>query len=92
MASHSNTLKRSEGCCSGQERGMGIGPLLSVDEALMKLEEDHARCGQIVSLRFFAGLSMPEVAEVVGVSLATAERDWRFARSWLQKELGRSEL
>jgi RNA polymerase sigma factor (TIGR02999 family) len=66
--------------------------ILSVDEALTKLEQEDARCAQIVSLRFFAGLSMPEAAEVAGVSLATAERDWRFARSWLQNELGRGEL
>jgi len=69
-----------------------IDDVLSVDEALTKLEGEHARCAQIVSLRFFAGLSMPDAAEVAGVSLATAERDWRFARSWLQKELGRGEL
>ncbi|TDJ71138.1 MAG: sigma-70 family RNA polymerase sigma factor [Planctomycetota bacterium] len=69
-----------------------LDDVLSVDEALTKLEEQHARCAQIVSLRFFAGLSMPEAAEIAGISLATAERDWRFARAWLQKELGRSEL
>ncbi len=65
--------------------------VLSVGEALEKLEQEHPRPAEIVWLRFFAGLTMPEVAEILSISLATAERDWRFARAWLQGELGRSE-
>ncbi len=62
--------------------------VLSLHEALEKLETAHERPARIVLLRFFAGLSLPESAELAGVSLATAERDWRFARSWLQREMG----
>ena len=66
--------------------------VLSVGEALDKLEREHARPAEIVWLRFFAGLTMAEVAELMAISQATAERDWRFARAWLQNELGRKEL
>jgi len=67
--------------------GVPIDDLLSLHEALGRFEAAHERPAKIVELRFFAGLSLPEVAEVAGVSLATAERDWRFARSWLQREM-----
>lgn len=66
-----------------------VEDILSLGEALEKFEKDHPRAAEVVWLRFFDGLSMPEVAELAGVSLATAERDWRFARAWLQEELGR---
>jgi RNA polymerase sigma factor (TIGR02999 family) len=60
-----------------------VEDVLGVDDALQVLEETSPRAAQLVSLRFFAGLSMSEAAETLGVSLATAERDWRFARSRL---------
>lgn len=69
-----------------------VEDVLSVGEALDKFEKDHPRAAEIVWLRFFDGLSMPEVAELTGISLATAERDWRFARAWLQEELGRDNF
>jgi RNA polymerase sigma factor (sigma-70 family) len=56
--------------------------------ALETLEREHPRPARVVVLRYFAGLSMEEVATVLGVSLATAERDWRFGRSWLQRAMG----
>ena len=46
---------------------------------------------KLVELRVFAGLSMPQVAEVLGVSLATAERHWAYAKAWLLAELHRAE-
>ncbi|MCZ6599025.1 MAG: sigma-70 family RNA polymerase sigma factor [Planctomycetota bacterium] len=67
--------------------GAPVDDVLALHDALEKLEEAHERPARIVELRFFAGLSMPEAAEIVGISLATAERDWRFARSWLQHEM-----
>jgi RNA polymerase sigma factor (TIGR02999 family) len=70
------------------EAAMPIEDVLALHEALSRLERDHERPGRIVLLRFFAGLSLPEAAEITGISLATAERDWRFARSWLQQALG----
>jgi len=69
-----------------------VEDVLSVGEALDKFEQSHPRAAEVVWLRFFDGLSMPEVAELTGVSLATAERDWRFARAWLQEELGRDNF
>lgn len=62
--------------------------LLDVDEALSRLATLDARKAELVRLRFFGGLSTPQAAAVLGISLATAERDWSFARAWLFKELG----
>src|SRR5262245_60932196 len=61
--------------------------LLALDEALTRLSEQDPARGEIVKLRFFGGLTMPEAAAVLGVSLATAERYWTFARTWLYAEL-----
>ena len=61
-----------------------VQDLLSLHDALEQLEQGHPRPARVVTLRFFSGLAMPQVAEVLELSLATAERDWRFARSWLQ--------
>jgi RNA polymerase sigma factor (TIGR02999 family) len=65
-----------------------IEDVLSLDDALTRFEHDHERQARVVSLRFFTGLSMEEVAELLGLSLATAERDWRFARAWLLRDMG----
>ena len=61
--------------------------LLALDEALTRLAADEPRKSRLVTLRFFGGLSMVEAANVLSVSLATAERDWMFAKSWLYAEL-----
>jgi RNA polymerase sigma factor (TIGR02999 family) len=61
--------------------------LLDIDEALDKLSKEDSAKADLVKLRFFAGLTMPEVAEVLGISLATAERHWTYARTWLYAEL-----
>ncbi len=61
--------------------------LLALDEALTKLTEENPLHAELVKLRFFAGLSMSEAAEALGISLATAERHWAFARIWLYAEL-----
>lgn len=62
--------------------------LIVLDEALHRLEQLHHRKAALVKLRYFAGLTMLEAAEALGISLATAERDWRYARAWLLRELG----
>jgi len=64
-----------------------IEDLLALDEALKDLEKKHPIKAQIVMLRFFTGLSMPEVAEVLDLPLTRIEREWRFTRSWLQREV-----
>ena len=61
--------------------------LLALDGALEKLAASDPAKAQVVKLRFFAGLTMPEVAAALEISLATAERHWSFARSWLYAEL-----
>lgn len=63
------------------------GDLLALDEALKRLEADDPRKGQIVMLRYFAGMTNAQIAELLEVSERTVEREWRFARSWLQREL-----
>ena len=61
--------------------------LLSLDAALDRLAELDGRQARIVMLRFFGGLNVEEVAEVIGVSKRTVESDWRHARAWLRVEL-----
>lgn len=64
--------------------------LLAMDEALVRLGAEHPRKRQIVMLRYFAGLSNELLAEVLDVSTRTIEREWRFAKAWLHKELAGS--
>lgn len=61
--------------------------LTALDEALERLAAVHPERAQIVELRFFAGLTTERAAEVVGVSLSTAERYWSFSKAWLLAEL-----
>jgi RNA polymerase sigma factor (TIGR02999 family) len=61
--------------------------LLAVDEALTRFASEEPDKAELVKLRFFAGLSTPEAAAVLGISVATAERWWTFARVWLLSEL-----
>jgi RNA polymerase sigma factor (TIGR02999 family) len=62
--------------------------VLSLDEALDRLAAIHERPSRVVEMRFFAGLTVAEVAESLGVSVGTVEGDWKFARAWLHRELG----
>ena len=62
--------------------------LVALDEALTSLFEVDRRKGQVVEMRFFGGLSVKEVAEVLKVSDETVMRDWRFSKVWLLRELG----
>jgi RNA polymerase sigma factor (TIGR02999 family) len=61
--------------------------LVALDEALSRLVEIEPAKAELVKLRFFAGLTMPEAAAALDISLATAERYWTFAKSWLYAEL-----
>jgi RNA polymerase sigma factor (TIGR02999 family) len=62
--------------------------LIALHEALSRLAADDADAARVVDLHFFAGLSIDEAAEVLGVSRATAYRQWAYARAWLRCELG----
>lgn len=64
--------------------------LLGVDEALSKLAAKEADMARLVELRFFAGLTLEEVAGCLGMSIRTAYRHWAYARAWLRRELDRS--
>lgn len=61
--------------------------LLALEEALNELATLDERQARVVELRFFAGLTMPEAAEVLGISLRTAEGEWALARAWLHVRL-----
>ena len=71
------------------ERG---ADLVALDEALTGLAEVDRRKGQVVEMRFFGGLSVEEVAEVLKVSKETVMRDWRLAKVWLLRELDKTVM
>lgn len=62
--------------------------LLALDEALTRLSAEDSQAAAVVQLRYFAGLSIEQAAESLGMSRATAYRQWTFARAWLLNELG----
>jgi RNA polymerase sigma factor (TIGR02999 family) len=62
--------------------------LLALDEAISQLQVEDARLAEIVMLRYYSGLTVEETARVVGVSVSTLTRDWRYARAWLAGHLG----
>jgi RNA polymerase sigma factor (TIGR02999 family) len=64
--------------------------LLALDEALTRLAREAPLRAELVKLRFFAGLTMPAAAQALDISLATAERYWTYARTWLYAELSDS--
>lgn len=61
--------------------------LIALDEALQQLAEIHPRRSKVVELRYFGGMNNKEAAEVLKISEASIERDWRFAKAWLYREL-----
>lgn len=74
---------------SGLEQ-IGVAPdrdIVAVHEALLAFEAVDRRAAKVVELRFFGGLENEEVADALGISLATVKRDWAIARAWLQREL-----
>jgi len=62
--------------------------LLALDEALQRLQAEKPHLAEIVMLRYYTGLSFEETASVVGRSVSTIKREWRFARAWLARQLG----
>jgi RNA polymerase sigma factor (TIGR02999 family) len=57
--------------------------LIAIDESLEKLAAENSECAKVVKLRFFAGLSIDDAAEALGISASTAKRHWAYARAWL---------
>jgi RNA polymerase sigma-70 factor, ECF subfamily len=70
--------------------GQGLD-VVAVHEALDRLAEVDARQAQVMTLRYFGGMTVSEVSEALGVSTVTVERDWRLARAWLVGRLGGDE-
>lgn len=64
--------------------------ILAVDEALARLEDVDPDKARIVRLRFFAGLDLKDIADLMGISDRTAKRHWHFAKAWLYREIGYS--
>jgi RNA polymerase sigma factor (TIGR02999 family) len=97
LVDHARRRGAAKRDCSGQrvplddvlayfeEQKLDVIPL---HEALDRLAALNQRQASVVVLRFFTGLSVPEVAQAVGVSVATVEGDWRIARAWLRGQLG----
>ncbi len=61
--------------------------MLALDEALTELADTDRAAADLVQLRYFGGLSIPEAAQVLGVSQRTAERLWTYARAWLRERI-----
>jgi DNA-directed RNA polymerase specialized sigma24 family protein len=64
--------------------------VLALNEALHRLQAEDPLLAEIVMLRYFGGLSVEETASVVGMSVSTLTRDWRYARAWLAGQLGQA--
>ncbi len=78
---HRVTLDEADGAVCASE------DLLALDEALGILEQQDPQAAQVVKLRYFSGLTIPQVAEAMQISIRSAERNWTYARTWLHGAL-----
>jgi RNA polymerase sigma factor (TIGR02999 family) len=90
------TSKRDGGCRIAFEHLEtlsinGDAELLALDDALNELARLDERQGKIVEMKFFGGLSAPEISDVMGISRSTVDRDWATARIWLHRQVRRAE-
>ena len=67
--------------------GEPVDELLAIDEGLTRLEMAEPQAAQVVKLRYFAGLTIEQAADAMGISVRTANRHWAYARAWLYREL-----
>ena len=81
-------LELHEGLSAGESTPDDI---LALDEALARLESVDPVAARLVTLRYFAGLTMPEAAEALALSLRSAERNWTYAKTWLRREMARGD-
>ncbi len=79
------TLDASRQGAGGSD--IAFDELLELDDALSQLSELDPRAAQVVELRYFSGLTVPEVAAALDISVSSVEGDWRHARSWLRRTL-----
>ena len=75
-----------EALCTAPLAGPDLD-LLALDDALQKLEAKDKRKADLVKLRFFAGLTIEEAAQALGISTSTADNDWAYSRCWLRVEM-----
>jgi RNA polymerase sigma factor (TIGR02999 family) len=68
-----------------------VDELLDLDAALTKLAVDEPELAKLVEFRYFAGLTVEETAQALGVSARTVKRNWAFARAWLGREINHEE-
>jgi len=78
------TLTLDDAVALSQRKEMDV---IAIDDALRALAEVDPRQSRVVELRFFAGLSLEETSEVMGIATATVQRDWTAARAWLYREI-----
>lgn len=79
------------GCEPSENGNAETIDILALNDALERYEQLDARAAQVVQLRFFAGMTVPEVARVMGICVSTAEEEWRISRAWLARQLRESE-
>ena len=65
--------------------------LLALDEALHQLLQTDPVSADLIKLRYFAGMTMPQAAQTLGIPLRTAERNWTYARTWLHREMSKDD-
>ena len=65
--------------------------LIALDEALSKLAEEDTAAAELVKMRFFAGLTLDQIAAIQGVSRRTADRNWAYAKAWLYQEISKTQ-
>lgn len=92
-ARHKHTLKAAGDLHRVELVDIAVGSsrpdidLIALSEALDKLQRENQRMAQLVKLRFFAGLTIEQAAEVLGIGTSTADRDWAYARAWLRLQV-----
>ena len=102
MAAEGGPLVETRGCAHGRAgvmtrpaRRQSTDPdstdLVALDEALAKLTRLDATKAELVKLRYFAGLTVEQAGQLLGISRATADRYWTFARTWLYQEINKGE-
>ena len=84
---HGGGREREELHDVATENGQSQDDILAINEALEKFRLEDPEKAELVKLRYFAGLTLPEIAELLGISRATASRHWTYAKAWLFDEI-----
>jgi RNA polymerase sigma factor (TIGR02999 family) len=86
---HGGNLKRRELDESGILAPDAAEELIELDAALEKLAQKDPRKAELVKLRFFSGMTVPQAAQALGIAPSTADRDWAYAKAWLFREISK---